>query len=51
MLESFVREIRCRNVFYFMRVMRVGMGVRRHSGNHVKHDRSGDALALEDFSY
>lgn len=51
-LESFAREIRCRNIIYFMRVkeeMRLGMGVRRHSGNHVKQDRSGDVLALVDF--
>ena len=52
MLESFARGIRCRNIFYFIKVkeeMRVGMGVRRHSGNHVKQDRSGDVLALVDF--
>lgn len=51
-LESFAREITARNIVYFMRVkeeMRRGMGVRRHSGNHVKQDRSGDVLALVDF--
>lgn len=50
-LESFAREVTSRNIIYFMRVkeeMRLGMGMRRHSGNHVKQDRSGDVLALVD---
>ena len=52
MLESFIRETTSRNIIYFMRVkeeLRRGMGVRRHSGNHVKQDRSGDVFALVDF--
>ena len=51
-LDEFMREVTARCVGYFMRIkedMRVAMGQRRRSGNHVKSDRSGDVHALRDY--
>ena len=49
MLGKFSREVTARNTMYFMKIhadLRRGMNIRRHSGHHVKQNRSGDVLTL-----
>jgi hypothetical protein len=51
-LERYMREVTARCVGYFMRIkegLRVAMGQRKRSGNHVKRDRGGDVHALRDY--
>lgn len=48
-MNNVTREVTARNVVYFMRIkdeLRRSMGVRKHGGNHMKLDCSGDVLAL-----